>query len=92
MEEFEQWYECRDVIPKIQEIKENAVQDFNWRLQKVMRELPMESEKKMELKEEMSSAAGKVIAKMLFTLRDNVPQENFRECVEALSQLYQTEN
>ena len=92
MEEFEQWYECRDVIPKIQEIKENAVQDFNWRLQKVMRELPMESEKKMELKEEMSSAAGKVIAKMLFTHRDNVPQENFRECVEALSQLYQTEN
>ncbi len=91
MEEFEQWYECRDVIPKIQEIKDSAVEDFNWRLQKIMRELPMESGEKAELKEEMSSAAGKVIAKMLFTLRDHVAQESFRECVEVLSQMYQTE-
>lgn len=88
MEEFYQWYECRDVIPKIQGIKEKAVEDLNWRMQKIMRELPMEAEKKEELRDQMSSAAGKVISKMLFALRGNVAQENFRECVEALSHLY----
>ena len=88
MEEFYQWYECRDVIPKIQEIKEKAVEDFDWRLQKAVRELPVEDEKKIEFKDQMNSAAGKVIAKMLFTLRGNVSQESFRECVEALSSIY----
>lgn len=92
MEEFYQWYECRDVIPKIQEIKEKAVEDFSWRMQKIVRELPMTEQKREELKGQMNSAAGKVIAKLLFELRGNVSQENFRECVETLSHLYTEEN
>ncbi|MDY3766776.1 MAG: glutamyl-tRNA reductase [Lachnospiraceae bacterium] len=88
MEEFYQWYECRDVIPKIQEIREKAVEDFSWRMQKIVRELPVEENEREKLKEQMNSAAGKVIAKLLFELRGKVSQENFRESIEVLSDLY----
>ena len=88
MEEFYKWYECRDMIPKIQEIREKAVEDLSWRMQKIIRELPMQSEKREELREQMGSAAGKVIGKLLFALRGNISQENFRECMEVLSKLY----
>ena len=75
MEEFYKWYECRDMIPKIQEIREKAVEDLSWRMQKIIRELPMQSEKREELREQMGSAAGKVIGKLLFALRGNISQE-----------------
>lgn len=88
MEEFYKWYECRDMIPQIQEIREKAVEDLSWRMQKIIRELPMETDRKEELQKQMDSAAGKVIGKLLFGLRGNISQENFRECVEVLSQLY----
>lgn len=88
MEEFYKWYECRDMIPKIQEIREKAVEDLSWRMQKIIRELPMQSEKREELREQMGSAAGKVIGKLLFALGGNISQENFRECMEVLSKLY----
>ena len=41
MEEFYVWYECRDMIPKIQEIKEKAALDLGLRLQKKIRNLPV---------------------------------------------------
>ena len=49
MEEFYTWYECRDVIPKIQEIKEEAARDVELRLTKVIRDLPLEKEMQEKL-------------------------------------------
>ena len=34
MDEFFKWLEGKDLIPRIQEIKENAVNDFNLRIMK----------------------------------------------------------
>ena len=42
MDEFYQWFDGRDVIPRIQEIKEDAVQDLNLRIMKILKNTPME--------------------------------------------------
>lgn len=89
MEEFYTWYECRDVIPKIQEIKEEAARDVELRLTKVIRDLPLEKEMQEKLRGCIGAAAGKVVNKMLFGLRDTVSQAAFRECVEGLEKLYE---
>ena len=34
MDEFFKWLDGKDLIPRIQEIKENAVNDFNLRIMK----------------------------------------------------------
>ena len=41
-EEFYNWYNGRDLIPRIQEIKADAVEDLNLRIMKILRKTPME--------------------------------------------------
>lgn len=89
MEEFYVWYECHDMIPKIQEIKESAVTDLELRLQKIIRALPMEEEQRAALQKNIDAAAAKVVNKMMFGLRDTVSQRTFRECVEGLEKVYE---
>lgn len=89
MEEFYMWYECRDMIPKIQEIKANAAKDLNLRMEKVIRELPVNKGEREQLQEHIDTAVGKVVNKMVFGLRDSVSQRTFRECVEGLERIYE---
>ncbi len=90
MEEFYQWYECRDMIPKIEGIKSSAVEDLDLRIQKVMRSLPMEEEQRAKLQEHIDQAVSKVVNKMMFGLRDSVSKQAFRECIEGLEKLYES--
>lgn len=90
LEEFFQWYECRDMIPKIEGIKVSAVEDLELRIRKTLQGLPMEEEQKVRLREQIDRAAAKVVNKMMFGLRDAVSQEAFRECVEGLEKLYES--
>ena len=91
MEEFYVWYECRDVIPRIQEIKEKAARDLGLRLQKKIRGLPVEEKEQRRLQEEIQSAAVRAVNKMLFGLRDNVDAGTFRECLDGLEKVYEAE-
>lgn len=90
MEEFFHWYECRDMIPKIEGIKVSAVEDLDLRLQKVMRGLPMEEEQKARLQESIDRAALRVVNKMMFGLRSTVSEQVFRECIEGLEKVYES--
>lgn len=89
MEEFYQWLEGRDVIPRIQEIREDAVNDFNLRIEKVLKKTPMEQEDRQKLLKAVDAAAGKVVNKLIFGLRDSLNQEAFLECVAGLEKLYE---
>lgn len=89
IDEFYEWYECRDVIPKIQDIRNSAVIDLKLRIQKIVRDLPVEMDIQASLQESIESAAGKVVNKMMFGLRDEVSKETFRECVEGLNKVYE---
>ena len=89
MEEFFQWLDGRDIIPRIQEIKADAVEDLNLRIEKIFRKTPMEDSDRENLKKAVDTAAGKVVNKLIFGLRDSLNQDAFLECVEGLEKLYE---
>ncbi len=86
LEEFLAWYQCRDIIPKIQNIKENTITDLETHMQKLIKNISIEE--KEFLNSAVEYAAEKVINKMLFGLRDIVSKDVFRTCIEALEKVY----
>ena len=89
IEEFYTWYECLDIIPRIQKIKANAAMELELRLQKMMKDLPVDLAQREELQKSIETATEKVVNKMMFGLRDTVSQKTFRECVEGLERVYE---
>ena len=86
-EEFYNWYNGRDLIPRIQEIKADAVEDLNLRIMKILRKTPMEEKDRENLLKAIDTAAGKVVNKMMFGLKDFMKEEEFINCVEGLEKL-----
>ena len=84
MDEFFQWLDGRDLIPRIQEIKEEAVNDLNLRIAKILKKTQMDEEDRVNLVQAVDTAAGKVVNKLIFGLRDSLNQEAFLECVAGL--------
>lgn len=89
MAEFENWYSGKDLFPRIDEIKAEAVKDLNLRIHKIMRALPLSTQEQQELLECIDTAAGKVVNKMIFGLRDSLEQQAFAECVAGLEKVYE---
>lgn len=89
MDEFFQWLDGRDVIPRIQEIREDAVQDLNLRIHKILKNTPMDDSDRANLLKAVDTAAGKVVNKLIFGLRDSLEQDTFLECVAGLEKLYE---
>ncbi len=88
-DEFYNWYNGRDLIPRIQEIKADAVEDLNLRIMKILRKTPMEDSDRENLLKAIDTAAGKVVNKMMFGLKDFMKEEEFINCVEGLEKLYE---
>ena len=80
---------CGYAIPRIQEIKENAVNDFNLRIMKPLKNSPLEEEDKEKLMSAVDKAMEKVVNKMLFGLRDSMNEKAFLECVAGLEKTYE---
>ena len=89
IEDFYNWYQGRELIPRIQEIKAEAVEDFNLRIMKILRKTPIEDTAREELLQAMDHAAGNVVNKMIFGLRDFLEPKEFISCVEGLERLYE---
>lgn len=89
LEEFFSWYSGRNLIPRIQEIQRDAAQDLELRLSKIIRKLPLETDEQEKLRQNIRTAAQKVVNKMMFGLKDALDQEVFLECVEGLEKLYE---
>ena len=97
MHEFFDWYEGRDIIKQVQMIKKQATEDFHLRIQKqvkdfsrtVKEEAPQEAEQIDRLQEYVESAAGKVINKMIFGMKSRLSDQAFRECIEAMGEVFQ---
>ncbi len=88
MDEFNVWYEGKDLFPKIEEIKAEAVNDLNLRIHKIMRAVPISDEEREKLLQSIDTAAAKVVNKMIFGLRDSLEREAFAECVAGLEKVY----
>ena len=84
---FNGWME--DLIPRIQDIKDEAVNDLNLRIAKILKKTPMEEDDRQNLVHAVDTAAGKVVNKLIFGLRDSLNQEIFLECVAGLEKIYE---
>lgn len=89
MEEFFSWYDGKDLFPRVQVIKANAVNEFNSKIMKTMNKTEMDDENRENLLKMLDSAVGKVVNHLIFGLRDCLKQEEFAECVEGLEKLYE---
>lgn len=89
MDEFYRWLEGRDVIPRIQKIQSESVRDLDLRIHKVLQKTPMEEADRQKLAQTIEKAAGKVVNKLIFGLRDNLEKEVFLECVAGLEKVYE---
>ena len=87
--EFDNWYECRDVVPRIQKIKEEAAEDLRLRIHRIIHGLPISQKEQEELLRSVENAAMKSVNKMMFGLRDTVRPETFAECIEGLEKVYE---
>lgn len=88
LEEFDRWLEGRDIIPRIAEIREEAVRDLDLRIAHVLKRIPMEEGDRQQVTDAVEAAAGKVVSKLIFGLRDNLDHEAFLECVAGLERVY----
>ncbi len=86
IEEFRSWYECRELVPAVKRICDLAAEDLCGRLEKPFRKI--EPAHAGELLPAVEGSAGKVTAKLLFALRDELDAERFRECVEILERKF----
>ncbi|MFR7377486.1 MAG: glutamyl-tRNA reductase [Oliverpabstia sp.] len=89
IDDFYVWYQGRALIPRIQEIKEDAVTDLNLRLHKIFGKLPLSEQERKDLEASIDTAAGKVVTKMIFGLRDTLETDAFIDCVEGLEKVYE---
>lgn len=88
MAEFYDWLEGRDIIPRIKDIQNKAVEDLNLRIYKILAHLPLEQEERDKLLKNIDTAAGKVVGKMIFGMRDAMGREAFLQSVESMEQVY----
>ncbi len=88
MQEYVTWIHSRDIIPKINHISEMAVSDLHWRLEKGVRKLSCEDKEKDELYGHIDASSGKVVAKILYLLRDNLKEDEFRRVVNVIEASY----
>lgn len=87
IQEYITWYESKDVVPVLLKLSENAAQDVLARLGKPIRKAAPENTE--ILTKPVEDAVKKVVAKLLFSIRDSVDPATFRECTQAMKELYQ---
>ena len=92
MDEFYGWLDSRKVLPLILDLKDHAMDDFDFRVHKAIGKLPLENKEREQLQTTVDTAAGKVVAKLLFCLRESLGKEEFQRCLESLDGMYHREN
>ncbi|QAT42400.1 glutamyl-tRNA reductase [Aminipila luticellarii] len=80
-EELDRWFEFRQYIPKIQEIVNLVSEDAEQRFIHTASEIEEDSENSVLAAEK---AAGKATSKLLYGLREQLPQELWEQCLDAL--------
>lgn len=86
--EFYDWYEGRELIPIIEEIKKNIADDASLRLTKAMKKPSLEQKEKEKLILEIHQAMEKTMGKLLFELKDQISEEAYLECIGAMEKIF----
>lgn len=84
IQSFFDWYQCRDLVPRIQGIGTETAAELVWRMGKYLKELNLPETDQENLQKHLQETAEKVIDKLLFELRDQSEPESIRKIVEIL--------
>ncbi|MCR5025629.1 MAG: glutamyl-tRNA reductase [Lachnospiraceae bacterium] len=87
---FREWYEGRDIVALISDIKEKSSKDLSIRMKKVFKKLPMDDREKEALNREIEGAAMRMMNKLLFGMRSRLSDETFSECMDVMKKIYRT--
>ena len=86
-ERFEAWEACRDLIPRVEALGTYLAGEVDFRVRDVVKELPLSQEQDRVLTQAVESAAGKVLKKLMFAVRDHAGPEALRQCLSAMEQV-----
>ena len=90
-ERFYEWYEGRDFVPMIQELKKKAGGDVSVRTTPYMKHVPLESKEKEQLITEVEGASERMMNHLLFGLRAKLSDKTFRDVLDAMEELLSKE-
>lgn len=83
-EEFENWYYFRGLVPKINDISALAATDITGRIHKTIQRLAIDTDEQERLSQLVEHASIKVVAKLMFGLRDNLDRDKWEDCIQGL--------
>lgn len=83
-EAFYAWYEGRDVVPRIQTLKDAAAENVTARLAPAMRRAALEGLLRSNLEEEIEGSASRMMNHLLYGMRSRLSEDVFRECLSAM--------
>ena len=83
-EVFFNWYDGKDLVPLIQRVKAAAGADVSARMTPVLRKARLGDDSKAMLSREVAGASERMLNHLLFGMRARLPDDVFRECLEAM--------
>ena len=86
--EFYDWYEGRDIVPRIQRMKEIIGKDVQGRMVPALRHAHLEKEEKQAMEESIAQASSRMMNRMLFGLKEKLTDQEFTHCLEAMEEMF----
>lgn len=87
-ERFNSWYDCREFIPRIQDLKSRTGKDVGDRMNPFFRYIALHEDEKSNLRQEVEGAAARMMNHLLFSLRDRLTDREFRDCLDAMEKAF----
>ncbi|MBR5429556.1 MAG: glutamyl-tRNA reductase [Firmicutes bacterium] len=91
-EDFYNWYDGRDLVPRIQTLKETAARYVNAGMSSAYRRRPELTEHRDELEQAVDQASRRMMNRLLFGMRSRLPDSVFSECLQAMEQVFADEH
>ena len=84
MKHFYEWYEGKDLVLRIRDIKDFSGNDTVLRMAPVLKHSSLDEKEREELAKEIKSASSRMMNHLLFSLRGQVSDDSFREFVDKM--------
>ncbi len=86
--EFYDWYEGRDLVPRIQHMKETIGKDVRGRMVPALRQAHLEKEEKAAMEESIARASSNMMNRLLFGLKEKLSDQEFAHCLDAMEEMF----
>lgn len=84
LDEFFHWYRFRSLVPEVNKISGLAAEDMLSRVGKSIDRLDLEAEERKKLAESVGGAAEKVVARLVYGLREHLDPALWESCIAGL--------